>query len=148
MRCTVDRQDFAFILQKAKQVIEKRSALPITSCFLLHINEEKLYVKGTNLEVYITARISIQQTDKNGAVVVNADKLTSIVKSLPSAYVQLELNNGKLILTGGRSTFKLTTLDPEDFPEFPSPQTSTEFPAMDLLKAIDKVEYAISKEDT
>ncbi|HCO38987.1 MAG: DNA polymerase III subunit beta [Aquificota bacterium] len=147
MKLRIDREEFLSALQKAKNATEKKSALPILNNFLLVVEDSKLKVRATDLENFLSLEVSAD-VEEEGSVAVNADKLTSVVKNLPSATATLELKEDKLVLTSGRSTFKLTTLDPEDFPEFPSPQTSTEFPAMDLLKAIDKVEYAISKEDT
>ncbi len=147
MKLRIDREDFLSALQKAKNATEKKSALPILNNFLLKAEDGKLNIRATDLENFLSLKVSAEVED-GGSVAVNANKLTSVVKNLSSATLVLELKEDKLVLTGGRSTFKLTTLDPEDFPEFPEPQTSTDFPAMDLLKAIDKVEYAISKEDT
>lgn len=146
MKLRIDRGEFLSALQKAKNATEKKSALPILNNFLLIAENETLILKATDLENFLSLHIKADVEDE-GKTAVNADKLTSVIKSLSSAMVSVELKEDKLVVGGGRSTFRLTTLDPEDFPEFPEPITSAEIPAVDLVKAIDKVEYAISKED-
>ncbi|MFN3947165.1 MAG: DNA polymerase III subunit beta [Aquificaceae bacterium] len=147
MRFKVDRGEFLSALQKAKNATEKKSALPILNNFLLSAQEDRLTIKATDLENFLSISLKAQ-IEQEGKAAVNADKLTSVIKSLATASISAELKDDKLILSGGRSTFKLLTLDPEDFPEFPSVKASADFPALDLIKAIDKVEYAISKDDS
>ncbi|MFN3598610.1 MAG: DNA polymerase III subunit beta [Aquificaceae bacterium] len=147
MRFKVDRGEFLSALQKAKNATEKKSALPILNNFLLIAQGGKLTIRATDLENFLSVSIK-GDIEEEGKIAVNADKLTSVVKSLASASISAELKEDKLILSGGRSTFKLVTLDPEDFPEFPPVKAGAEFPALDLIKAIDKVEYAISKDDS
>lgn len=147
MELSIDREDLKLILEKAKNATEKKSALPILNNFLLSAHEDELVVKATDLENFLSFRVKAD-IYQEGTVAVNADKLTSITKSISSVRVNLRLNEDKLVVSGGRSTFKLSVLEPEDFPEFPEPTFSSELSSAVLLKAIDKVEYAISKEDT
>ncbi len=147
MRLRIDREDFLSALQKAKSATEKKSALPILNNFLLIAEDGRLKLKATDLENFLSFEVRAE-VELEGKTAVNADKLTSVIKNLSSPTALLSLEEERLIVSGGRSTFKLTTLDPEDFPEFPAPELSAELPTLDLLKAIDKVEYAISKEDT
>lgn len=147
MKIRVDREEFLSALQKAKNATEKKSALPILNNFLISVEDEKLTLRATDLENFLSINLRAE-AESSGKVAVNADKLTNVVKNLSSATVFMELKEDKLVVTGGRSTFKLVTLDPEDFPEFPKVETSGEINARDLLSAIDKVEYAISKDDS
>ncbi|MCS7263005.1 MAG: DNA polymerase III subunit beta [Aquificaceae bacterium] len=147
MKLRVDREEFLSALQKAKNATEKKSALPILNNFLLSADKEHLTLKATDLENFLSLSIRVE-VEEEGRVVVNADILTNVVKNLPSATVFVELEEDRLVLSGGRSTFKLTTLDPGDFPEFPEPTASVELLATDLVRAVDKVEYAISKDDS
>ncbi len=146
MKLKIDKGEFLSALQKAKNATEKKSALPILNNFLLIAEDGSLTLKATDLENFLSLNIRAG-VEEDGRTAVNADKLTNVIKSMPVATVYLELKEDKLTVGGGRSTFKLTTLDPEDFPEFPQPDTSAELPSVDLIKAIDKVEYSISKDD-
>ncbi len=147
MKLSIDRLELLEVLNKAKAATEKKSALPILNNFLLVAQKNKLIVKATDLENYLTfpLKADIQQ---EGKALVNADKLTSITKNLSSAEVQLNLKDDVLHIKGGRSYFKLTNVEPEDFPEFPQVNVEAILPAYDLKVGIEKVEYAISKEDS
>lgn len=147
MKLSVDRVEFLEALQKAKTATEKKSALPILNNFLLVAENDKLLCKATDLENFLTFSIRANVIQA-GSCTVNADKLTSIVRSIPSVEMHMESSQDKLVLTGGRSVFKLATLNPEDFPEFPQIKVSTSIPSGGLLKAIEKTEYAVSKEDS
>lgn len=146
MRLQIDREDLLSTLQKAKNATEKKSALPILNNFLLIAENDVLRVMATDLENFLSLEVKAQ-VDHEGKVAVNADKLTNIVKGLPSASIYFELKEDQLLVSGGRSRFKLSILDPEDFPDFPQVVATAELPSVDILKAIDKVEYAISKDD-
>ncbi|MCX8076828.1 MAG: DNA polymerase III subunit beta [Aquificaceae bacterium] len=146
MKLKIDKEELLSALQKAKNATEKKSALPILNNFLLVAEDGRLTVKATDLENFLTFTVRANVSEE-GRTAINADKLTNVVKSLKTPSLNMELMEDKLVVSGGKSTFKLTTLDPEDFPEFPEQTTSAEFYAGDLLKAIEKVEYAISKED-
>ncbi|MFN7065927.1 MAG: DNA polymerase III subunit beta [Aquificaceae bacterium] len=147
MRFKVDRGEFLSALQKAKNATEKKSALPILNNFFLEVGKDRLTIRATDLENFLSINLRAE-VEEEGKVTVNADKLLSIVKSFSSALILVELKEDKLTLSGGRSTFKLVTLDPEDFPEFPTAQVFADLPAYDLIRAIEKVEYAISKDDS
>ncbi len=147
MKLKIDREEFLSALQKAKNATEKKSALPILNNFLLSAEDGFLSLRATDLENFLSLRIGAE-VEEEGKTAVSADKLTNVVKSLASATVSIELREDRLVVGGGRSTFRLTTLDTEDFPEFPKPETSAELSSADLVRAIDKVEYAISKDDS
>lgn len=147
MKFSVDREEFLSALSKAKSATEKKSALPVLNNFLLQAQEDTITIKATDLENFLSFTVKAD-VSQEGSIAVNADKLTSVVKALTSALLHGELKEGKLSITGGRSTFRLTALEPEDFPEFPQVVVSAQLLARELAKAIDKTEYAISKEDT
>lgn len=135
-------------LSKCKSATEKKSALPVLSNFLLSASSGTLTVRATDLENFLTFRIPAD-TLKELVVSVNASRLTEIVRTLSSNEVVLSLEEDKLHITSGRSSFKLATSDPEDFPEFPQPsEFSGEISSLLFLKAIDLIEPAISKDDT
>jgi len=147
MQVFVDRVELNELLSKAKSATEKRSALPVLNNFKLVADEGRLYIYATDLENFLVleapARVEVK-----GETAVNADKITSIVKNLSSAEVYMELVEDKLVIKGGRSQFKLVCSDPSEFPEFPQAVLKEHIPSSILSKAISKVDYAISKEDT
>jgi DNA polymerase-3 subunit beta len=147
MRAAVDRKEFEELLKKAKFATEKKSAIPILNNFKLSAKEDRLSIYATDLESFLVLELPAK-VEETGEVSVNADKLTSIVKSLSSAEVYMELVEDKLTIKGGKSQFRLVCSDPSEFPEFPEVQCKSVIPSTLMLKGISKVGYALSKEDT
>ena len=114
MRTYVDREKFEDVLGKAKQVVERK--ISMLSRFKLTADEGKVYVYATDLQNFLVFEVPAR-VEVKGETSVDADKIRSVVKS--SAEVYMELVEGKLIVKGGRSQFRLVCADPSEFPEFP-----------------------------
>ena len=148
MRLQIDREEFEEALKKAKEATEKKSALPILTNFLLLAEGDKLIIKATDLENYLILSLKAE-VEEGGSVCVSSRSLSDIVRNLSSAVVDLQTEGDKLMVTGGRSRFKLPTVPTEDFPEFPEVREGEESLSGSLiLEGIDRTEYAIAKEET
>ncbi|WP_457599889.1 DNA polymerase III subunit beta [Hydrogenivirga sp.] len=147
MKLQIDREELEEALKKAKEATEKKSALPILTNFLLTAEDERLTVKATDLENYLILSVKAD-IEEGGSVCVSSRSLSDIVRNLNSAIVYIQTEGEKLVITGGRSKFKLPTVSPEDFPEFPEVVEGEEAISGNLiLKGIEKTEYAIAKEE-
>ncbi|GAB6065151.1 DNA polymerase III subunit beta [Aquifex pyrophilus] len=147
MKVKVDREELEDILKKARESTEKKSALPILANFLIEASGDKLTIKATDLENYLVVSLKAE-VEEEGVVCVHSQKLYDIVKNLSSAYVYLRTEGEKLVVEGGRSLYKLPVAPAEDFPEFPEFMEGEEsLSGTFLLNGIEKVEYAISKEE-
>ena len=148
MKLQIDREEFEEALKKAKEATEKKSALPILTNFLLSAEEDRLVIKATDLENYLVLSLKAD-VEEEGSVCVSSRSLADIVRNLSSAVVNLQTEEEKLLITGGRSRFKLPTVPTEDFPEFPEVKEGEESINGNLiLEGINKTEYAIAKEET
>ncbi|NPB08010.1 MAG: DNA polymerase III subunit beta [Aquificae bacterium] len=148
MKVKVDREELEEVLKKAKESTEKKAALPILSNFLITASGESLTVKATDLENYLLVGVRAE-VEEEGEVCVHSQKLYDIVKNLSSVYVEIFTEGEKLVISGGRSLYKLPTAPTEDFPEFPEIAEGEETISGNLLlNGIDKVEYAVAKEET
>jgi DNA polymerase-3 subunit beta len=148
MKLQIDREEFEEALKKAREATEKKSALPILTNFLLSAEDSGLTVRATDLENYLILNVKAE-VEEAGSVCVSSRSLSDIVKNLTSAVLHLETEGDKLVLTGGRSRFRLPTVPTEDFPEFPETLEGEQTLSGNLLlEGIDRVEYAIAKEET
>ena len=148
MRIICDRKLLEEALNKAKEATEKKAALPILTNLLLTAEGEYLTIKATDLENYLTLKIPANVVEE-GTTSVSSQKLTEIVKNGKCAELILNLQGENLLVECGRSKFKLTTIDPEEFPEFPEPQEDLETFILEghiILEAIDRTDYAIPKD--
>ncbi len=148
MKVICDRKLLEDALNKAKEATEKKAALPILTNFLLAAEGEHLIIKATDLENYLTLQVPANVIEE-GIISVNSQKLTELIKNGKCAEVVLSLQGENLLIECGRSRFKLTTVDPEEFPEFPEPQEDMKTSHLDggiILEAIERTDYAIPKD--
>lgn len=139
-------------LEKALSVVSKgmgtNSTLPILSGICIKAQEGALEFQTTNLDISVRHRIPAN-VEEEGATVVSGKIVSSIVKTLPDAAVSVESDERGCEIACAKSHFRLNTLDPQDFPEFPVYQLSRsiELPSDLLTKMVDKV-YKVTSKDT
>ncbi|MBV8663662.1 MAG: DNA polymerase III subunit beta, partial [Hyphomicrobiales bacterium] len=152
MKVTIERTALLKALGHVHRIVERRNTIPILSNVLIEVNEGKLTLKSTDLDLEATesAPADVAQA---GATTVPAHVIYDIVRKLPEgAQVSLELAGdvGQLLLRSGRSRFFLQSLPASDFPDLTANEFSHRFslPAVELKRLIDNTQFAISTEET
>jgi len=116
MKFTMHRENLLKPLQAVQGVVERRQTLPILANFLLSIDDGRLSVTGTDMEIELVASTELPDAEA-GEVTVPARKLVDICRSLPAdAEVRLEVDGERAIVRSGRSRFSLATLPSVDYP--------------------------------
>ncbi len=148
MKFTVSQAALAKALLVVTKGMATNSTLPILSGIYIRAHEGALEFQTTNLTISIRHKIAAN-VEEEGATVVSGKILTNIVKTLPDAAVTFEGFDRLVTITCDKSHFKLNTLDPSDFPEFPefSFDRSIELPSELLGEMVDKV-YKVTSKDT
>ena len=110
MKFTMQRENLLKPLQAVQGVVERRQTLPILANFLLVIDNSRLSVTGTDMEIELVASTGLEEGEP-GEITGPARKLVDICRSLPGdAQVHLEVEGDRAQLRSGRSRFSLTTL--------------------------------------
>jgi DNA polymerase-3 subunit beta len=118
MKFTINREQLLTPLQQIVSVIEKRQTMPILSNVLIVVNDDQLILTGTDLEIQIVAKITLEGA-QNGEITVPARKFLDLCRLLPSeSAINFETLEDKVKLTSGRSRFSLSTLPADNYPEF------------------------------
>lgn len=140
-------------LMKALTVVAKgmgtNSTLPILSGVYVRAQEGSLEFQTNNLTISIRHLIPAN-VEEPGETVVSGKVLTGIVKALPDAAVTFEGADRTLMVSCDKSTFRLNTLNPADWPAFPdlTPDRTIELPCELLSRMVDKVYKVTSKESS
>ncbi len=118
MKFAVSRESLLRPLQLVAGVVERRQTMPVLSNLLLSVSGSKLLLTGTDLEVQLSATITLDApADEDGEVTLPARKLLEIWRALPDgADVRLALEEDRAVLRSGSSRFQLATLPAADFP--------------------------------
>lgn len=151
MKITLERAALLKSLSHVQSVVERRNTIPILANVLIRTSGNEVSFVATDMEIEVNETVPAE-ISKAGAVTAPAHTLYEIVRKLPDG-AQVELtaaSAGQIILSSGRSQFKLGCLPVEDFPKMPEGDHKHKFSlsAVDLATLIDRTRFAISAEET
>jgi DNA polymerase-3 subunit beta len=154
MQFTINREALLKPLQLVTAVIERRQTLPILSNIFLDLAAKELSLLGTDMEVELSGRITLEKTGKAGKTTAPARKLVDICRSLPEGSdLKFQQKGDKLILQCGRSRFNLATLPATDFPVSEEPinvsseQLTFVLSQKQLRSLIEATNFAMAQQD-
>ncbi len=150
MKFTITREALLSSLQMISGVVEKRQTMPVLANVLLDVDQEKLTITGTNMEVELVASIKEVDVQVPGRITVPAKKFTDICKSLPDqASIDVEVKESRLNVHFGKSHFVLSTLPADHFPnvEDEAGSIKLDLPQKELKRLIDATAFAMAQQD-
>lgn len=130
-------------------VVEKRQTLPILSNLLLRLEDGRLTITSTDLEVEISFVVEGVKGE-DGACTVTARKLHEIFRALPdTALIKFRSDGNGALIQSGRSRFKLQTLPAEDFPTLDTRdwEERLKIPEQDLKDILESTSFAMAMQD-
>lgn len=145
MKLTIQRAGLVRVLTNVGKVIESRTTIPILGNVLLSAADGRLQVTGTDLDIVATD-VAAATVETPGTVCVDAKLLADISKKA-GGDVSISLDDRQLLVTSGRSRFKLGTLPAADFPDLKGGKFDAEF-EIDLAALFAPVAFAMSTEET
>ena len=150
MKFSVSKEKLLAGLQTVQNVVSTRTTLPILSNVLLQAEGDQVRLTTTDLDVGVSGTITAQ-IEKPGATTLPARRLANIVRELPAAEIQIEVDSKNVAsIRCGQSFFKILGLPEEEFPPLPKfDDTRTFTISQQLLRdALKKTSYAISTDET
>ncbi|MEE4277960.1 MAG: DNA polymerase III subunit beta [Halieaceae bacterium] len=150
MKFRVPREALLGPLNLVAGVVERRQTLPVLANVLLNLDGRHLSITGTDLEVELVGRLTLEQEGENGEVTVPARKLTDICRSLPEgADIELSVSNSRATLRSGRSRFTLSTLPAREFPNIEDSIGTHQFTLKqaELRRLIERTSFAMAQQD-
>lgn len=150
MRFTIQREVLLRPLQIVCGAVERRQTLPILSHLLFVVDQNRLTMTATDLEVEIIANIPLGDKVEGGKTTVPARKLLDICRTLPdAATIDISLQKERIQVRSGKSRFTLSTLPATDFPNVDSISGATSFSIVqnELKKMIDATQFAMAQQD-
>ncbi|MCX6977779.1 MAG: DNA polymerase III subunit beta [Verrucomicrobia bacterium] len=150
MKFSVSKEKLLAGLQSVQNVVSTRTTLPILSNVLLRSSNGQLRLTTTDLDYGVTDVITVQ-SEKDGSTTLPVRRLASIIRELPGAEVQIEVDSKHATsIRSGPSFFKINGLSEEEFPALPKFAEAKRYTLRqkDLRDALKKTSYAISSDDT
>lgn len=137
-------------LQIINGVIGTRTVIPILEYFLFEVENGKLTITGTDLEVSMRSSLSVESKE-DGRIAIPSKIIIDILKTLPEQPIVFTINqeNKSVELTSDKGKYKITGESAEDFPKFPVVEgaSTATFPASILASAISSTAFSIGNDE-
>jgi DNA polymerase-3 subunit beta len=149
MEVKIQRSQLLSHLQRAQNIVERKTTLPILSHILMETEPSGLRLSSTDLEVGVTETCSAEIIQE-GSSTIHARKFFEIMREFPEGEIHLEQKEEQLEIRAGRSRFRLRSLAPDEFPRIPAIQTteSVQLAGEVLQEMIQKVFVSVSTDET
>ena len=152
MKFNVNQQDLQQALNYCQGVIEKRSTLEILSNILLDVQNSKLIIIATDLDLIFTHQLNNIEVLEEGKTTTRSSLMYDIVRKFsPGKKINITLNEmNKLHLESEKSIFNLNCINASEFPVTDENFSQNEFTikSKQLLKLLNKCKFSISSDET
>jgi len=133
------------------RAVATRTTLPITNNVLLTVDQSRLKLAATNLEMAISCWIGAK-VEEEGAITIPARLLAEFISSLPNDRVDISLSprTKTLGLKCARFEARISGVDAKDFPPIPKIEEgiTTKVEVDVLRQGIGQVVFAAASEDS
>jgi len=152
MKFNINQQDLQQALNYCQGVIEKRSTLPILSNILLDVQNSKLTITATDLDLIFIHEISNIEVVEEGRTTTTSSIMYDIIRKFSSGKkINLKLtDSSKLHLESEKSNFNLNCISASEFPLTDENFNQNEFSikSKQLLKLLNKCKFSVSNDET
>ncbi len=149
MKVTVQKDELQKKLSDIQNIVEKKNTMPILNHFLLTAKKGGAYITATDLETAFKEPITLNVAE-DGRMCIPARKLFEIVREMDGEATLESIDSQWVKVKSGKSNFRLSCLSADEFPVWPSLETTEEIEIASslLLEMIDKSIFAAGESDT
>lgn len=146
LKVECQKEELAEALQLASTATRPNSPKNALKSLRLAANSGQINILGCDGEIWVERDLACE-VKESGGVLVDARFITSLVSSMPSGQVELELlEEDGMRVQQGTAEYKVLSSDPQDFPEPPDfggeGELTLKFSL--LQEALDSVLYAVT----
>ncbi len=148
MKIRIDRNDFLKELTLINGIVEKKSTIAILSNMYIKAENDRLYLKGTDLEVGLTVSIKAD-IEEEGIVIVPAKVMFDIVKVLPEGELTMWIDNTSLKIEKDGRFYSVNAQVDDNYPVIPDydfSEKSVVLPKSQLVDVISTISISINNE--
>ena len=149
MKIVCYKENILKALNSVVKGVASKTTMPILEGILIQTNDNEIKLTTYDLEIGIEYIMECEVKEQ-GSTVVNAIMFSEIIKKLPDTEIYISLNENNLLeIECEGSLYKLTTMNPDEFPELPKieVENSIELEQNMLKNMIRKTIFAVSAEE-
>lgn len=154
MKFTITRDNLQAGLAAVGGSVPTRTTLPVLANILIEAEADGVRLSGTDLDTAVSLLVPAD-VEERGAITAPARKLQEIARELSPAPVHVSAQADAIVLTSGRSKFRLNGLPKDEFPAFPQVPfgdaeggSTWRLTGAELHQMISHVAFAVSTEET
>lgn len=145
MDITLNRADLAEAAAWVSLAISKAPDSPTLAGMQVIAADGAVWLAGSDVTTAHRATLAAEVTDP-GETLVSGRFLVQIVAALKANIVRLELAEGFLVVSAGRSTYRMRTMNPADYPKLPEfPKHVGTIAGDTLADVLGRVDHAVSR---
>lgn len=147
MKLTIEKERLVHSIKMVAKAMSSHSTIPVLSGIYINAASDGVIFETSDLDMSIK-HIEDALIEEQGATVVPGKLFSEIIGSLPSEAITLETQGERIKVSCSSTTFDITTLSPQDFPQFPQiiPTRSLVLPTAQLTEMVRKVGKAVSRD--
>lgn len=127
MKLLIEKSSFLKSWQMAERTTGSRSTISILAGIRCLADERGLFLEATDLKTSLKCRAEGTDVQEPGETVLPTKAMGELFKKAPQDRFTLEVNQGKAVLTAGKSRYTLTVLPVEEFPPLPRSESARLF---------------------
>ncbi|MCF7885684.1 MAG: DNA polymerase III subunit beta [Candidatus Marinimicrobia bacterium] len=149
MKFSINRKLFSENLAEIMKVVPNRSTMPILGNILFNLEENKLSLRSSDIEVSMETGIEVKGQE-SGKVAIPADFLQSLVNELEDEFIDISVNeNYKVVIESNLGDYEINGRSPEEFPSLPKIEEpkEIEMDKQNLGRMITKALVAVGQDE-
>ncbi len=119
MKIVCEKEKLLKCINSVVRGVPTRTTMPILEGIFIQTNENKVKMTTYDLDLGIEYIVDCN-VEEEGNTVVNATMFSEIIRKLPDTEIKISVNENKLLVIECEgSLYKLSTMNPEEYPELP-----------------------------
>lgn len=150
MKLTLLQENLQSGLNTVSRAVATRPTLPVLSNILLKTENGRLKLMATDLDLSISTFVGAK-IEKEGETTVPGKIITELVSNLPAGQLDLELQEGLLLISSPFAMTKLNTIDASEFPSLKKQEEQIrafQIETKSFRKALSQVLFAAAVDDS
>lgn len=146
MKFNIFQQDLLPALQAVSRSLGLHSNLPVLSNILLAVEDKKIKIAGTNLEIGIIKNLNAEVQD-SGEITVPGKTVTDLVSNIGPLKIELESEGEILNIKAGKFKAKINGISASEFPVIPTATEEEISLKKEVLGQIQEVLFAAAVDE-
>ncbi len=149
MKLKVTQENLTKALNYVARVASTRGTLPVLANVLLSVEDNRLRLAATNLDIAISCHIGAQ-IQTGGSLTVPARLLQDLISSLPAGVIELEQDDMRLKIRTDHYKSVINGVSAEEFPVMPAIEKGIHWsiPAQTFKESLQQVILAASNDES